>query len=136
MPSLRKDEVHEKRLAINMFDLSRVDESIRGVILRDKLDLRRESVILLDKNRLDETAIPFTCDLLSAACICDVIREHDRRAGDYPARVYYRRATVWEKLPATAILSLVRPGKVILNPGVFRVDIEAGSPLPQTRLEF
>ncbi len=117
----------KERLAINLIDLDRVDSMIRHMLLGGKLDLSHKNVIQVDKDRFDETGVVFTCDLLTAACVCDTIRTHDKNAGDYPTRVYLFRARAWSKVSGATLLSVVEDGVVILNPEVFPVEVE---PIP------
>lgn len=131
MPRIDADDpqiVGCERLAINLADLDRVDQLIRDILLRGKLDATQ--AIWTDKSKMDEVAVAFTCDLLTAACICDTIRTHDRNAKDYPTRVYiFRRA--WSKVAGDALLSLVEDGEVVLNPALFNVqEIEPAMPTP------
>lgn len=119
-----------ERLAVNLFDLLRLDPLIRQLMLGGKLDLAK--AIKVDAERLDETAVEFTCDLLTAACCCDAIRLHDRGTEPYPTRVYLmrRNGTVWERLPHATILTLVEDGRVLLSPKVFRVEAVPVAPTP------
>lgn len=112
----------KERLSLNLFDLDRTDQLMRQLLLGGKLDLTQ--AIWVDKSRMDETAVAFTCDLLTAACICDTLRGHDRRAGDYPTRVYLQKAVAWNRLPNDMMLALVEDGKVVLNPRVFTIELE------------
>jgi len=93
------------RLGINIFDLGRINSSMLGMLrLAEKID---HVPIRFDLSRLDEGGVAFSCPLLDAACLCDVIRCHDRKAGDYPTRVYiFRKA--WSRLPSHAVLTRVR----------------------------
>jgi hypothetical protein len=118
----RIDDDRRESLAVNLFDLDRVDPTVRQILLAGKLDLTR--VIRINPDRPDETAVAFTCDLLTAACICDVIRTHDRAAGDHPCRVYLRRSKAWERLPGAAVLSVLDDGKAVLNPDLFGSPVE------------
>ena len=45
------------RLAINLYDLDRIDPMIRGSLLGGKLDLT--APVRIDPERLDETAVAF-----------------------------------------------------------------------------
>ncbi len=85
---------------------------------------------MIDKDRVDETAMAFSCSLLSAACICDTIRSHDREAGDYPTRVYIQRNPPdgpWTKLNSMTVLVVTDvtgadghgKGVLALSPNVF-----------------
>lgn len=109
----------KERLAINLFDLDRVDPTIRGILLGGKLELSRANVIKVDKTKPDETAVEFTCGLLSAASICDTIRSHDMQAKESVTRVYIFRGRVWVKLGAKDLLTIVQDDSVRLNPVIF-----------------
>ena len=112
------------QLAVNICDLTRIDPTVRAMLLGGKLDVA-SGPIRTDPERLDESAIAFSCDLLTAACCLDVMRDHDRRAGDYPTRCYVKTASVWNKLPGRATLTVtitdkyLEHGKVVLNPEWF-----------------
>jgi hypothetical protein len=128
-------QARRERLGICLTDLDRIAPLIRQCLrLADHLDVSRDSVVWVDKSRFDEACIPFICDLLTAACICDTIRSHDRRAGDYPTRVYLKRVAAWEKLAGGVQLSVVKNEKVMLNPELFPPVPQAGSAEPP-RLE-
>ena len=92
----------EPRLSINLFDIDRVDQLVRDILLGGKLKL---DAIWVDRSRVDETAVEFTCPIQQAAAICDIIRSHDREAGDHPTRVYVFRSSAWSKLPSTALVA-------------------------------
>jgi hypothetical protein len=135
VPRVQDDPPPRKeRIGVNLFDLQRVLPEVRGMLLAGKVDVSR--VYTTDPRRGDERAVEFTCPLLDAACICDVLREHDRRAGDDPTRVYLRREKVWEKLPAESLLSVVEDGECVLNPKLFRPVVRSEDlvPLPTRRV--
>lgn len=132
MPKLPDPPQNGQRLAVNLCDLDRVDSSIRGMLLSGKLNL--QALIRMDRDRPDETAVAFSCDLLTAATCCDVLRGHDLRAGDYPTRVYLFRQS-WSKLPGSTVLTLVNDGKVFLNPEVFAGSL-AIKPLARQAVEL
>lgn len=121
--------VPQARLAVNIADLTRVDPLVCELLLAGKLDPARR-VVRTDPRRLDEAAVELTCDLLTAACACDVLREHDRRAGDHPCRVYVRAAEAWRKLPHGAVLTMVRSGEPVLDPRWFPADAPAVEAAP------
>jgi hypothetical protein len=110
-------ETQRYRLAVNLFDLDRVDAMIRSMMLQGKL---ASSPVHIVPYKLDETGVEFTCELLMAASICDILRSHDRQLGDYPTRLYIHKGKAWSKLSGSAILTLVKDGVCILNPYVFR----------------
>lgn len=129
MPKIKEiTDDRPERLAINIADLTRLDEFVLRQLLGGKLD---GSPTRTDKYRADEAAVMLTCDLLTAAIACDVIREHDREAGDPVTRVYLRRVEAWRRLPADAVLTVVeREGdrqSVVLNPDVFVEDVSVES---------
>ena len=124
-PTVRRTST---RLAINLFDLDRMLPMMRQTMLGGRLDLK--VAVWVDKDRLDESAVVFTCDLLEAAALCDVIRDHDRSVGDYPTRVYLCRESAWQRVPADAILSIVVEGKCDLNPKHFPKDVEPAEAIP------
>lgn len=106
-----------ERLAINLFDLDRINLTIRGMLLADKLDASR--AIPMDRDRGDERAVEFSCDLLTAATVCDTIRSHDRKAGEAPTRVYLWRGS-WSKLGGSVVLTqLMGDGRCRLSPEFF-----------------
>lgn len=121
MPELRKRSQQERpeRLALCLFDIDRIDPTIRSMLLGGKLETDRNKIVRIDPDRMDETGVLLTCDLLTAACIADTIRAHDGGAGDPPTRVYLKRRGAWEKVPGRQALTLVVDGKPILNPSVF-----------------
>ena len=124
-----------EKLAVNLFDLDRVQPTIRELMLGGKLDTSQ--AIQMDKDRMDEAGVVFSCDLLTAACICDTIRSHDRVAGLYPTRVYVCKRS-WSKVPGTVALAKVEDQVLKLNPEVFteeQVKIEAPRIAP-TRVEL
>lgn len=120
------------RLAINLFDLTRLDPLVRlNLALAAQLDAAA-GPIRVDKDQPDETAVAFKCNLLRAAALCDVIRNHDRKVGDPPTRVYLKRQ-VWARLPGATTLTVVgEDDDLRLNPTWFPeaapiVELEAPS---------
>ncbi len=92
MDSERSDQEGQQaeRLALNLFDCDRIEPIVRQMMLGGKLVLEP---IRVDPQRGDEVGVEFSCDLLTAAALCDVIRSHDRELGDRPTRVYvFRRS--------------------------------------------
>ncbi len=128
VPSEQKKD--GERLAVNLFDLDRIDPTIRSMLLGDKVDL---TAIRVDKDRGDEVAVAFTCDLLSAACICDTLRSHDKRAGDYPTRVYLFKRTAWSRVPGSIMLATVKDGSCTLNRTIFNVEVALAKPVAPPR---
>ena len=132
VPSAVENAVPQQgeRLAVNLFDLDRIDPTIRSMLLGGKVDL---TAIRVDKDRGDEVAVAFTCDLLSAACICDTLRSHDKRAGDYPTRVYLFKRTAWSRVPGSITLATVKDGSCTLNRTIFNVEVELAKPVAPPR---
>jgi hypothetical protein len=106
----------QEKLALNVLDVDRIPLTNRQKLLGGKLDLTQ--AIWIDTRRVDKSAVVFTCALLEAACICDTIRNIDRRANDYPTRVYVLRES-WTQLPGHVTLTRVIGHKVMLNRAVF-----------------
>lgn len=109
-------------LAVNLFDLDRVEPMVRQALLADTLDL--DSVIKADDDKPDERAVRFKCPFLRAALICDILRNHDRQVGDPPTRIYMSRMSGpfrvgWRKLPGNLVLTATVNDKVTLNPLLF-----------------
>jgi len=116
-----------ERLAINLFDLDRLVDIIRQSLFNHGRNLILKPIVI-DKDRRDETAVEFSCDLLQAATICDIIRSEDRKLKQYPTRVYYCRETAWTKVSSDAVLTLQwfeeDGDRLALNPNVFKVEVE------------
>lgn len=127
-PKLATGTPKDKTLAVNLFDLGRLDPEFRSWVLAGKVNA--SEAVWIDKKRVDETAVAFTCDLLTAALCCDLIRAEDAKEGDYPTRVYlFRKA--WTKLPSNLPLTVVLPSsKTILNPKVFPTEVEYAENVP------
>lgn len=121
MPPIPGYTPRSERLAINLFDLKRVPPVLRGGVVKD-LDLT--TPVWIDRNEQDEHAFVFTCPLLKAAAMCDMLRNADRQANATPARVYICRATAWQRLPRAAVLTFRRDGHFHLSREVFPEDVE------------
>ena len=109
------------QVAVNLCDLDRVAQIIRDSLLSGKLDATE--AVITDFNMLDESAVRFTCDPLTAACICDTLRNHDKAVGQHQTRCYVKNAKSWIKVPGNVPLTVVEGGVVKLNPEVFRVKV-------------
>ena len=121
---IKPREDRRERLAVNLYDLTNVHELVRASLLGGKLDLAKESVVWVDNSRLDETAVPFICDLLTAASCLDVLRSEARKVNDPPIRAYiYREA--WTRLPHYAVLVNIEDGKAVLSSEWFPRKAEA-----------
>ena len=113
----------QEQLAINVIDLDRIPRMILELLLPGKLDLTQ--TINANPKMIDEAAVPFCCDLLTACCICDTIRQADRRHGRYPTRVYIKRSKSWSRIPGKAALTVVQGEKVLPNPQLFEFRVSA-----------
>lgn len=118
-----------EKLAINLYDLDRLPPEMRIKLLKGRLDLNKENIIDYEytttningeKEKRVEKGSQFTCDLLAAALVCDIIRSYDRSVGDIETRIYLNKGDgIWTKLSKNAIL-VVSGGKK-LNPKYFDV---------------
>lgn len=95
-----------ERLAINLIDIDRLSPTImRAVIVPHTI---KKAVQVGEA--VSDVGIEFSCDLLHAATICDVIRSDDRKMGDPITRIYLFNGRSWKKLPDEAILTRVDIG--------------------------
>lgn len=128
------DERREK-LAISLEDTDRLTDATRQKFLAGRLEVVRW--LRLGEG---EGAVQFTCDLLTAATICDILRSHDRECGDEPTRVYVNRGgDAWTRVPGATVLTAVGPdGAVTLNPATFptRPTAEAAAPPRPRAVQF
>lgn len=115
MPLLPQKE-SRPRLAINLFDLDHLHPVVRASALAGKLG---KEAVRVDDERMDETAVEFTCDLLTAASVLDVLRSEARKTDDPPIRAYIKKQGWWQRIPHIAVLTRVREGKVELSPEWF-----------------
>lgn len=133
MPPVKKEA--NFKLAINLYDLDRLDPHIRVKLLVGRIDLLKP--IKVAKDRVEpEPAVVFNCGLLTAASICDIIRNEDRNNGDFPTRLYIYRQD-WSRIPSHIQLTIVVGGKIVLNPEFFKVTINNDlMPLPTKIVTF
>lgn len=116
----------KERLAVALADLDRVDPSIRGKLLAGRLDLT--STVRVGQDRMEDVpAVVFICPLLEAAIICDVLRSHDRKAGDPPTGIYINKAASWSRVTNNTVLTVLVDGKARLNPVIFSDAVALGS---------
>lgn len=102
--------------------MDRIPHDARPIIIGKKVDPRKEALIRFDEDKRDEIAVPFICDLIRAASVCDVLRESDRGLGDSPTRVYIQSSpdTPWRKVPGDVVLVFSKgDGTLVLNPEYF-----------------
>jgi hypothetical protein len=124
----KMDRLSPERLAVSLKDLNRMVPEVRRKMTEGKLDLT-EIVRVGEKE--NTPALAFSCDLLTAATICDIIRSEDRRVGDTPTGVWiFRRA--WTRVGGGILLTIMVDGEVRLNPEVFSVEVEVVAPAAPT----
>lgn len=124
----------QERLGLNLYDLEAIHPDLYKRTLSGVLDLRREAVIRVGSGTVD-TAVPFSCALLLAATLCDILRSENRKFREPPIRVYLSSSQgVWTKLGKDAVLTTVgdRDGVrvVELDPRVFRSLAHASPDVP------
>jgi len=107
-----------EQLAVSLFDIDRIPPTLRRNLLQGKLEL--SNIIRI----LDKPAVVFTCDLLTAALTCDILRSNDRKLCDSPTEVFIKRSK-WSRVPSNTVLTVLGPtNKARLNPDVFSVPEE------------
>lgn len=119
------DYVKHIRLAVNAFDLDRVPpEMIRKFFFdpdgTPRLDLKAAVEVELD--RIEPTrAFVFTCDLLTAALVVDLLKSECRRTKSDLVQGYIRRKESWARILNNEVLTAVDPdtGKTVLSPKTF-----------------
>lgn len=112
-----------RRIAINLFDLTdRVPDHVRVSLTGGKIELKP---LLVNSDDAKETAVAFSCDLLTAASVCDYLRRLDRKVGDFPTRVYLKKRSAWAKVPGHQALTIVIDGKPALHPVLFNETLPA-----------
>lgn len=139
---LVKSETERKyKLAVNLFDIGLLEPTVRDIMLGGKISLLKEDIVWVNTSRLDETAVLFTCDLVTAAALLDVIRSQGRNGFLPLIRAYINRNAAdgkgsWSRLVHTEVLTVVENGKVKLNPDIFLTEKEfvPGSPLTPKRV--
>lgn len=120
------------RLAINVDDIQRLSPENRRSLLGGRLrftDGREDQWVRVKVGNRTEAAVEFSCNLLEAATVCDVIRDRDRGIGDEPTRVYVMRRDAWDRLPSATALTVVRGSSCVLSEAVFSVEWEASAPV-------
>lgn len=126
-------EERRERLAVSLADLDRVAPALRAGLLAGKLDLSQ--AIRVGQDRMEDVpAVVFTCDLLTAATICDILRSHDRQHGDPPTGLYINKDRAWTRVTNGTVLTVIVNGKVKLNPVVFPAALTDAAPPPAKKL--
>jgi hypothetical protein len=106
-------EERRERLAVSLEDLDRVLPNLRAkvapLLVKDKARLVRAE---------DCAAVEFGCELLMAAAVIDLLRDHDRAAGDAPTRAWvFRKA--WTRVSGTLPLTKMAGAQLRLNEEAF-----------------
>lgn len=124
-----------ERLAVNLYDLDRLDPETKRKFFAGRLDTKHVDMRFDRAKDGDEAAVLLTCDLLTAATICDMLRSRDREMDDSPTRLYLKREA-WSRLPSYVVLTIVKDGKVKLNPKVFPTEVNPADivPLPRKKV--
>lgn len=100
MPTPIEDRREE--LAINFLDLEKIHPELHAKLqLSQRLDV--DNLLKVEGGK--SIALKFTCPLLTAAIICDIMRSQCKKAGEPIIRVYLKRSDAWTKLSDSAILT-------------------------------
>lgn len=111
------------RMAVCLTDLDRLDPAQRQRMLKGKLDLTKIVQVTLPDRRQPVPCVAFTCDLLTAALVCDLLRDGDSRCDDVPTRVYVLKRESWSRVPLDTRLTVAECGKVVLNRSFFAAEV-------------
>jgi hypothetical protein len=115
----------EEQLAVNLWDLDRIDGDTRRELLGGRLAPGAAPIDLRDRFGAEDVAVVLACPLLEAAIVCDLLRNADRALNDSPTRVYILApGRPWARLPGTAVLT--RPDGT-LNHELFPTKVEAAA---------
>jgi hypothetical protein len=107
----------KERLAVNLYDLGRLDPVFRQRVLGGRLNV--DCPVWVDRNREDEQALEFVCPLLEAALAIDIIRSQDRKTGEAATRAYVFREA-WSRISGRMTLTeLDEQGKARLSREAF-----------------
>lgn len=119
--------LHKEQVAINLFDLERIDTAVRNSLLIGRLD--PISSFDVDTGRKSDVAVKFSSDqeLLPCCCICDIIRSTQRAEGDRVLRVYVSidYGESWKLVGSNDLLTLAdqadkdSENPIRLNPDIF-----------------
>lgn len=115
------------KLAISMSDLERLSPSARAGLTTGRLDLSR--IVKVGEDRVKPIpALTFSCDLLTAAKVCDIMRAQDVKVGDKLTQVYVLKDRTWSRVPWNVQLTVAVPDgdgqlQVKLNPAVFGQEV-------------
>lgn len=111
-------EVTVTRLAVSLVDTERIEPLTRQILLGGKLDPDGPVLVAVGKGR--EVAVPFICDLLTAACVCQAMRNLDVNTKQpTPTRIYREVEGQWQRVPGDRRLVSIHSNRCHLNPQVF-----------------
>lgn len=127
-------------VAVNLFDLDRIDEETRQGCLAGRLD--PYATFDVDTGRKSDVGVRFKTDqdLLTCCCICDIIRGVQRKKGVKVLRVYVStdHGKSWRTIGSSVLLSLISMngmGETVttVNPDIFHrpIDILEMRPEPK-----
>ncbi len=111
------------QLAVCVLDLDRAPREKRERLVAGRLDKSSLFQVKMDRQRrtlkVPEPAVVFSCDLVEAATVCDILRNLDRVEKLPPTRVYINRELNWLCLYAHEVLTVLIDGKPHLDPLIF-----------------
>lgn len=117
------------RLALPVSVLELIDPGLRERLsLASRLE---RTPIRLDSDKVHIVA--FSCDLLTAALICDIIRSNDRKLGDRASPIYRQRSPggKWVRASDTTVFTTTdTDGKAHLSVDVFPEVIKPEDLIP------
>ena len=115
----------KERLAIRLDDVDKLPPEVRVGLLAGRLDLDKILRVGQGERAEDIPAVEFTCPLLEAALVCDMVRSYNRKVGDSPSEVYLHRGndqSRYVRVIYADTLTVVVAGKPALNPKLFPKD--------------
>lgn len=129
------------RLAVNCFDIDRLDSQTRQLLFGGGSNCRFDLSGQVQVGKGDERGIVLRGDLLTLALALDWVRSQDREVGDVETRVYVKDGRgVWRRVPRSAVLTeedeVLQEGdgsekmSYRLNPELFPDDVEKAPPGP------
>lgn len=131
------DRTPTTRVAVNMFDIDRVDPLTRQIILGGRLNLDH-AVLAGDQRRSspNDVGLEFTCDLVTAATMIHALRNMDAKHGRSATRAYKcddpkSPSERWHRLHADVPTIVIIDNRCTLNPEVFPPP-----PVPTTDMDF
>lgn len=111
---LRRRYQRTERVAVALEDLDRLDKQFKLNLLAGRLDL---STIVEPAKGV--ACVVFSCDIISAAIVADLIRSDDRKNARTPSAIYMERNTVWSAMKPDDVWTVVVNDLIHLNPLIF-----------------